>query len=67
MKIELMESVIFTSGSSSAYATDILAIMDLYFKMPLSTVPSIILLLTTQCVGFGLAGESYTSLMEGRI
>ena len=31
--------------------------MDLYFKMPLSTVPSIILLLTTQCIGFGLAGE----------
>jgi hypothetical protein len=30
--------------------------MDLYFKMPLSTIPSIVLLLTTQCVGFGLAG-----------
>lgn len=53
-----MPSVIFTSGASSAYATDILAIMDLYFKMPLSTIPSIILLLTTQCIGFGLAGES---------
>jgi hypothetical protein len=52
-----MPSVIFTSGASSAYATDILAIMDLYFKMPLTTIPSIILLLTTQCIGFGLAGE----------
>lgn len=53
----LMISVIFTSGANSAYATDILAIMDLYFKMPLATIPSIILLLTTQCVGFGLAGK----------
>lgn len=40
----------------SAYAADILAMMDLYYKAPLSMVPSIILLLTTQCIGFGLAG-----------
>jgi hypothetical protein len=32
--------------------------MDLYYKTPLGTVSSIVLLLTTQCIGFGLAGES---------
>lgn len=51
-----MSSVLSSSGASSAYATDILAIMDLYFKTPLSAVPSIVLILTTQCIGFGLAG-----------
>lgn len=51
-------SVLATSGAASAYATDILAIMDLYYKTPLGTVSSIVLLLTTQCIGFGLAGES---------
>ena len=43
----------------SAYAADILAIMDLYFRMPMSALPSIVLLITTQCIGFGLAGESF--------
>lgn len=46
------------SGAMSAYAADILAIMDLYFHMPLNAIPSIVLLLTTQCIGFGLAGWS---------
>jgi len=40
----------------SAYAADILAILDLYYKEPLPVIPSITLLLTTQCIGFGLAG-----------
>lgn len=43
----------------SAYAADILAMLDLYYKAPLATLPSIILLLTTQCIGFGLAGELF--------
>jgi hypothetical protein len=51
-------SVLSSSGASSAYAADILAIMELYFKMPLNTIPSLVLLLTTQCIGFGLAGGS---------
>ncbi|ORY28793.1 OPT oligopeptide transporter protein-domain-containing protein [Naematelia encephala] len=56
VKEAILVSVIATSGASSAYAADILAIMDLYYKTPLSTIPSIVLLLTTQCIGFGLAG-----------
>nr|WVH01953.1 OPT family small oligopeptide transporter [Naematelia aurantialba] len=56
VKEAILVSVIATSGASSAYAADILAIMDLYYKTPLSSIPSIVLLLTTQCIGFGLAG-----------
>jgi hypothetical protein len=54
-----MYSVLSSSGASAAYAADILAIMDLYFYMPLGPIPSIVLLLTTQCIGFGLAGMSF--------
>lgn len=54
-----MRSVLASSGAMSAYAADILAIMDLYFRMPMSALPSIVLLITTQCIGFGLAGESF--------
>ncbi|WVQ81284.1 OPT family small oligopeptide transporter [Cryptococcus sp. DSM 104549] len=56
IKEAILVSVLSSSGASSAYATDILAIMDLYYGTPLSTIPSIFLLLTTQCIGFGLAG-----------
>ncbi|GFZ47101.1 hypothetical protein JCM24511_04843 [Saitozyma sp. JCM 24511] len=56
IKEAILISVLATSGAASAYATDILAIMDLYYKTPLGTVSSIVLLLTTQCIGFGLAG-----------
>ncbi|WVR09034.1 OPT family small oligopeptide transporter [Kwoniella sp. DSM 27419] len=56
IKEAILVSVLSSSGASAAYAADILAIMDLYFDMPLSGLPSIVLLLTTQCIGFGLAG-----------
>ncbi|KGB75916.3 hypothetical protein CNBG_1754 [Cryptococcus deuterogattii R265] len=56
IKEAILVSVLSSSGASSAYAADILAIMDLYFDTPLSPLPSILLLLTTQCIGFGLAG-----------
>jgi len=50
--------VLASSGASSAYAADILVVMDLYFQMPMGPISSIVLLLTTQCIGFGLAGAS---------
>ncbi|WWD21237.1 OPT family small oligopeptide transporter [Kwoniella shandongensis] len=56
IKEAILVSVLSSSGASSAYAADILAIMNLYFDTPLSTIPSLLLLLTTQCIGFGLAG-----------
>lgn len=53
----ILYSVLSSSGASAAYASDILAIMDLYFHMPMGPISSIVLLLTTQCIGFGLAGR----------
>ena len=57
--IDVVNSVLASSGASSAYAADIVIIMDLYFHVRLSALASIVLLLTTQCIGFGLAGRSY--------
>ncbi|KAK8844104.1 OPT family small oligopeptide transporter [Kwoniella newhampshirensis] len=56
IKEAILVSVLSSSGASSAYAADILAIMELYYDTPLSTISSLLLLLTTQCIGFGLAG-----------
>ncbi|WRT69105.1 OPT family small oligopeptide transporter [Kwoniella shivajii] len=56
IKEAILVSVLSSSGSQAAYAADILAIMDLYYDTPVGRVASLILLLTTQCIGFGLAG-----------
>ncbi|KAL7420969.1 hypothetical protein Q5752_003853 [Cryptotrichosporon argae] len=64
IKEAILVSVIASSGAMSAYAADILAILDLYYKVPLSTIPSIILLLTTQCIGFGMAGTLQNLLVS---
>ncbi|ORX39348.1 OPT oligopeptide transporter protein-domain-containing protein [Kockovaella imperatae] len=63
IKEAILVSVLASSGATSAYATDILAIMDLYFHVTLGPISSIILLLTTQCIGFGLAGMLQTILV----
>lgn len=56
LKEHVLISVIASSGGSSAYASDIIAIMKLYYHQSLGAVASITLLITTQCIGFGLAG-----------
>lgn len=56
LKEHVLISVIASSGGSSAYASDIVAIMKLYYHQSLSAIASITLLITTQCIGFGLAG-----------
>ncbi|KAK6906070.1 OPT family small oligopeptide transporter [Kwoniella mangroviensis CBS 8507] len=56
IKEAILVSVLSSSGAAAAYAADILAIMDLYYDTPVGRLPSILLLLTTQCIGFGLAG-----------
>ncbi|OCF79168.1 OPT family small oligopeptide transporter [Kwoniella mangroviensis CBS 8886] len=56
IKEAILVSVLSSSGAAAAYAADILAIMDLYYDTPVGRLSSILLLLTTQCIGFGLAG-----------
>nr|XP_018259221.1 OPT family small oligopeptide transporter [Kwoniella dejecticola CBS 10117]OBR81379.1 OPT family small oligopeptide transporter [Kwoniella dejecticola CBS 10117] len=64
IKEAILVSVLSSSGASAAYAADILTIMDLYFDTPVGTVPSILMLLTTQCIGFGLAGTLQNLLVN---
>ena len=52
----LLVGVIASSGGSAAYASDILAILELYYKTSLGAVAGITLLLTTQLIGFSLSG-----------
>lgn len=48
--------MIASSGGSAAYASDILAILELYYKTSLGAIAGITLLLTTQLIGFSLSG-----------
>ncbi|KAF8318464.1 OPT superfamily oligopeptide transporter [Clavulina sp. PMI_390] len=47
---------VFSLCGGSAYASDILSIQRLYYKQDIGAVAGITLLLTTQLIGFGLAG-----------
>nr|XP_019009874.1 OPT family small oligopeptide transporter [Kwoniella pini CBS 10737]OCF48655.1 OPT family small oligopeptide transporter [Kwoniella pini CBS 10737] len=64
IKEAILVSVLSSSGATAAYAADILTIMDLYFDTPVGTIPSILMLLTTQCIGFGLAGTLQSLLVN---
>ncbi|RUS20241.1 hypothetical protein BC937DRAFT_95615 [Endogone sp. FLAS-F59071] len=55
--------IIASSGGVSAYGTDILAVQDLYYKQNLGPLGSILLLLSTQCLGYGIAGFFRTYLV----
>ncbi|KAJ9099235.1 hypothetical protein QFC21_004115 [Naganishia friedmannii] len=47
--------IIASSGGTSAYASDIVIILRLYYHKAMGPLSSIVLLITTQCTGFGLA------------
>lgn len=48
--------MIASSGGSAAYASDILAILELYYKTSLGAIAGLSLLLCTQLIGFSLSG-----------
>lgn len=45
-----------STASITAYAMDILSAMDLFLKHRMSAFGAIILIITTQCLGYGMAG-----------
>lgn len=47
-----------------AYAIDILAVQRLFYKTDIGPIGSILLLLTTQCIGYGMAGMLRKWLVE---
>lgn len=60
----MLISVIAGSGSAAAYAGDVLVIQDLYYHTDLGAFGGVLLLLTTQMIGFGLAGLVYNLLVR---
>ncbi|KAG0046030.1 hypothetical protein BGZ83_008757 [Gryganskiella cystojenkinii] len=56
IKEHAMISIAVSTAAQSAYAIDILASMDLYLQHRINALGALILLITTQCVGYGMAG-----------
>ncbi|KAF9112072.1 hypothetical protein BGX27_004021 [Mortierella sp. AM989] len=56
IKEHALIGIAVSTGSSAAYATDILAATDIFLKFRVDAFGSIMLIITTQCVGYGMAG-----------
>lgn len=56
IKEHVLIVVMVNTGGTSAYATDILAIQNLFYHQDIGAAGGIFLLLTTQMVGYGIAG-----------
>ncbi|KAF9205240.1 hypothetical protein BGZ49_004310 [Haplosporangium sp. Z 27] len=56
IKEHAMIGIAVGTAASTAYAIDILAAMDLFLHYRIGAVGSIILIITTQCLGYGMAG-----------
>ncbi|KAF9437307.1 hypothetical protein BGZ76_001256 [Entomortierella beljakovae] len=57
IKEHALIGVAVNTASTAAYAVDILASTDLYFHHRIGALGSILLIITTQCVGYGMAGS----------
>jgi len=64
IKEHLLIAVLSSSGATSAYASDIINIQELYFNQRMGIIPSLTLLITTQTLGFGFAGLVHDLLVK---
>ena len=64
VKEHVLIAVTVSSGATSAYASDIINIQELFFGEHMSALPSMTLLITTQIIGFGFAGLVYNLLVR---
>lgn len=64
VKEHVLIAVTVSSGATSAYASDIINIQELFFGEHMSAIPSLTLLITTQVIGFGFAGLVYNLLVR---
>ncbi len=64
IKEHLLVGVLASSGATSAYASDIINIQELFFHQHMSMPASLVLLLTTQTLGFGFAGLVHNILVK---
>ncbi|KAF9165176.1 hypothetical protein DFQ26_000517 [Actinomortierella ambigua] len=56
IKEHALIGIAVNTGASAAYAVDILAATDLFLGYRISAIGSLLLIFTTQCVGYGMAG-----------
>lgn len=64
VKEHLLIAVLAGSGSGAAYGADIITIQDLYYHQDIGPVGGVLLLLSTQLLGFGLSGIVYNLLVR---
>ncbi|KAF9196377.1 hypothetical protein BGZ49_002836, partial [Haplosporangium sp. Z 27] len=57
IKEHALIGIAVNTAAQSAYAIDILACMDLFLNHRISALGSILLIITTQCLGYGMAGS----------
>ncbi|RKP12890.1 OPT oligopeptide transporter protein-domain-containing protein, partial [Piptocephalis cylindrospora] len=56
VKEHMLIGVAANAGGSVAYAVDIISVQKLYYAKEIPVVGALLLLLTTQCIGYGLSG-----------
>ncbi|KAI9596959.1 OPT oligopeptide transporter protein-domain-containing protein [Syncephalis fuscata] len=56
MKEHMLIGVSANTGGTAAYAIDIIAVQRLFYGRHVGPLEAILLLLTTQCIGYGMAG-----------
>ncbi|KAG0145764.1 hypothetical protein CROQUDRAFT_45326 [Cronartium quercuum f. sp. fusiforme G11] len=64
IKEHILIGVLSGCASSAAYAGDIVAVQDLYYHQDMGHFGSLLLILSTQLLGFGLAGFTYSILIR---
>lgn len=64
IKEHLLIGVLAGCAASAAYAGDIVAVQDLYYHQDMGHLGSLLLILSTQLLGFGLAGFTYSILIR---
>ncbi|EHS63910.1 OPT family small oligopeptide transporter [Puccinia graminis f. sp. tritici CRL 75-36-700-3] len=64
VKEHMLIGVLAGCASSAAYAGDIVAVQDLYYHQDMGHFGALLLILSTQLLGFGLAGLTYSILIR---
>uniref|UniRef100_A0A2N9IS65 Oligopeptide transporter n=1 Tax=Fagus sylvatica TaxID=28930 RepID=A0A2N9IS65_FAGSY len=64
IKEHVLITIFANSGAGSVYATHILSAVRLYYKKTLTFIPALLVMLTTQVLGFGWAGIFRKYLVE---
>ncbi|GAA6032208.1 hypothetical protein JCM8097_007126 [Rhodosporidiobolus ruineniae] len=63
-KEHMLIGILAGSGASAAYAGEIVAVQSLYYHSDLGAFGGLLLLLSTQLIGFGLSGLTYRLLVR---